>query len=122
MILQGVVLLSVFSLTQPDKTLRSWKNNQIEAICSAHPVVGEPLIIGVRHSKDFLRPACKFHAPSFWTKYGTRVYRVKDGVVYDNNGQEVGDMEPWDDGGDPLVCGLKTVSYTHLTLPTILLV
>ena len=42
---------------------------------------------------------------------GTNIlYQLEDGVVTDQRGEVVEGVEAWDDGGDPSVCGIRSVS------------
>ena len=79
-----------------------WKNDEIEAIRSNNPQIGHPLIVAVRHRGEYLRANCTFLTPNAGFKYW-----VHDGVVHDKDGAPVAGIEPWDDGGDPSVCGIR---------------
>ena len=85
--------------------LVSWKNDQIEAIRTSAPKIGEPLIIAARHREEFERGSCDFRTPSL-----NVVYTVTEGTVYDENGTAVDGIEAWDDSGDPTVCGIKILA------------
>ena len=110
---QGFILVALFSCivqgSQVDDNLRRWRNDQIESIRTRFPAVGETLILGVKHRKEFLRSTCHFHPPP--NDIGSDVwYKVTDGVVYDNNDQQVDGIEAWDDGGDSSTCGIKILT------------
>jgi len=89
--------------------LYRWKNDEIEAIRTNNPQVGNPLIIAVRHRGEYLRHECKFTSPSFNTHYW-----IRDGVVVDEEGNAVDGVEPWDDGGDSSVCGIRIASMQDI--------
>jgi len=108
------LILATFAVyIRADDNLVSWKNDQIEAIRSANPVVGEPLIIAVRHKEEFTRSTCEFRRPLEDGSVSIS-YKVIDGVVYDGNDQVVDGVEPWNDSGDLSVCGLKVLSMEDM--------
>merc|ERR1711936_691800 len=109
--MQGLwLIISLFYITLQGSladTVRKWKNDQITAIRSANPTVGEPLIIAVRHREEFIRSDCYFYPPPHEdVDYGVWYY-VSNGTVYDNTDQAVDGIEFWNDGGDASTCGIK---------------
>merc|ERR1711892_23536 len=106
---RGLLFITVLSCI--DASLVSWKNDQIEAIRSANPVVGEILKIGVRHKEEFKRSTCVFYPPPHEPYVS---YKVIDGVVFDNTDHVVTGIEAWDDGGDASVCGLKILAMEDI--------
>ena len=111
--MKGLILASLVVCNRADDNLVSWKNDQIEAIRSANPVVGEPLVIAVRHKEEFTRSTCEFRRPLEDGSVSIS-YKVIDGVVYDGNDQVVDGVEPWNDSGDLSVCGLKVLSMEDM--------
>ena len=98
----GLVSLLLL-LTSTVTGLYRWRNDEIEAMRTEEPRVGQPLILAVRHRQEYRRANCTFSPP-----LDTRDYQVVDGVVTDQDGQAVEGIEAWDDGGDPSVCGLRS--------------
>jgi len=111
----GLILISVLSCIEAEDDLVSWKNDHIEAIRSAHPTVGETLVIGARHREEFERSTCEFRSPPNDASNGeSYIYKVIDGVVYDDTDEVVDGIEAWNDGGDPSVCGLKILAMEDI--------
>ena len=84
----------------------------MEAIRSANPKIGKPLIIGARHKEEYQRSTCYFLTPVN-NEHVIR-YTVIDGVVFDDSSNVVDGIEAWDDGGDASVCGLKILSMEDI--------
>ena len=63
-------------------------------------------MLAVRHRQEYSRANCTFSPP-----LDTNIlYQLEDGVVTDQRGEVVEGVEAWDDGGDPSVCGIRSVS------------
>ena len=63
-------------------------------------------MLAVRHRQEYSRANCTFSPP-----LDTNIlYQLEDGVVTDQSGEVVEGVEAWDDGGDPSVCGIWSVS------------
>ena len=100
-----VSLLVLISSSHTVTGLYKWRNDEIEAIRTEQPVVGQPLILAVRHRQEYSRANCTFTPP-----LDTSIsYQVVGGVVTDQTGQVVEGVAAWDDGGDPSVCGIRFV-------------
>ena len=56
-----------------------------------------------RHRAEYSRANCTFRPPLA----PDLLYQVVGGLVTDQTGHQVEGIEPWDDGGDVSVCGIR---------------